>query len=331
MNTTAEASGNKNLHTTSHQQRMLGKVAGISTEKSYDTVAKVGIAGALIYGGAVIGGAVGSSATAPLVGAEAGSSASAAAGTAVSGAVATSSAYASAGAGLITVSTSYAGTGAAIGAAAAAGTSGILIDRGEKIKHVHELKDYSPVQPVSSHPSPQSQPVQPDVAPVVSQPTIPTVTTPEPCPEQEWDADTCEHIVKPGTSYAYYMEKTVKINGKKPTGKYYKAYLDAQRLMYKVPHKNGKFENRFVEPGKKYVQYSDFSRFYDDEAIMKEFPNLALLKDAEITFDCDADLSGKIKKGKPQGKYNGHVGNPFGNTHFTQGCHDNLPVPHYEK
>ena len=127
--------------------------------------------------------------------------------------------------------------------------------------------------------------------------------------------------------------------------------------MYKVPNPKGLNENRFLPIGEKYHEYTDFGRLFADEEIMQKYPQLGVLKDAEIELDCNALENDGVKttrKAKPKrrktGKkvarrprrnvkgrktnkfrYGGHItNNPYAPTRFTQSCNDNVPVPHYD-
>ena len=283
------------------REKKFGKDAGMSSEYNHTWLIRGGvIAGAVgtgVAAGALIGPiAVGAGATtATTAGAAAGGAAAAGA---------TAGANAAAVIGINTMMTA----GGLVGLGAGGVTAGFLADKGEKIKNTYALRNYKLEKP---------------------QITITPIVEPKPCPVEEWDAETCTHTVKPGDSWAKVQQAKVLINGKPIAGKYYNAYLDAQRLVYKVAHKNGRFENRFLPVGAQYVLHSDFSRFYNDEAIMKEFPSLKLLQalpEGAITFNCDADTNGKISKGRGP-RYAGNVtGNPFAAAHYKQDCHDNEPV-----
>ena len=221
------------------------------------------------------------------------------------------------------------GAGAATGAGVGFGLGSLLRDKGRTEDRVYGFnRKPEPVQ--------QGQVSNLNLHLDVPQPDLtPTVTLPEvkPCPEDEWIEDDCKPKVIPGSSWAYFAEKTVKVNNKKIAGtKYYEPYLYAQQLMYKIPDPKGLKENRFLPIGSEYQQYSDFGRLFADEEIMKKYPQLNVLKDVEIEIDCGALKDTKVRGKKPRGfRYGGHIINaPYAPTRYTQSCNDNVPVPHYD-
>ena len=168
------------------------------------------------------------------------------------------------------------------------------------------MRDYT-VKP-EQKPDPIPEPTTPDTEPETPQPVVVTPEPEQDCPTVEWDADTCEHKVKPGSSWAYYTEKTVKVNNKPISGKQYVAYLYAQQLMYNIKDPKGLKENRFLPVGATYVEHSDFSRLFEDEEIMKKYnltyeqvsymgddePDICILEKVGLAC-CPADAVDKVK------------------------------------
>ena len=296
------------------QQGRVAKEANMKTERNntalYRGLFFGGMIGVGIGTGALLGGisstAVAGSVSASEAGAAAGTAAAAGA-TANAAAGATASAYIS---------------GELLGGVAGAGLGGGLLslirDKGNKIKHIKEIKDYTPVVPPEPEPTPEPEP-EPE-------------PQPQPCPTQEWDEKVCTHTVIPGSSWAYYAEKSgITINGQKPAGKMLNSYLYAQQLMYGLENPKGLRETRFLPVGAEYVQHSDFSKLFNDNDIMRQYGiQLNPLKDAQINVDNCVELNGKVKgRRNPHYRFGGFVRGNTQIAHYSQDCHQNLPVVTY--
>lgn len=295
----------------------LGKVvrkSGMETERNntalYRGLAIAGIVGTGIGVGSAVGGltstAAAGSASTSAAGATAGTAAAAG-----STAAATSGAVATA-----TISGELIGgaTGAALSPLAT-----LFRDNGKKDGHALKIYTYTEKQ------KPQPQP------PVVNPPVVEPVQDPpvQPCPTEEWDEKVCTHTVIPGSSWAYYANKSgITINGKKPAGNMLISYLYAQQLMYGIKNPKGLNETRFLPVGAEYVQHSDFSKLFNDETVMNQYGRyLNPLKNAEINVDNCVELNGKVNgRRNPKYKFGGFVRNNTTVAHYKQSCEDNVPV-----
>lgn len=317
-------------HTKPSVVRDIARSAGADTERDntglYRTGFIVGVTGlAAGIGAAVLPSisAVSGSASA------AGSVAGGACGGAGSGAVAGAGASA-------TIEGVGAVGGAAIGATGSSLASGFLRDKGNK-----EAKVYEPgkPKPVSTPNEPSSQ--TPPEKPVDN---IPPVTIEKPCPELRWESDVCDHAVGKGDNWSAVAQAKVLINGKKPDGKLLRAYVHAEKLKHGITNfglntmpnvysqkKYDQLKNTNPEKAEEYKQkttlrlYSDFADLLADEALVKKHPELELLRDAEITFNCDTKVThnGNGKPTTPYTKWFGSMTNPV---KYKQDCHDDVPV-----
>ena len=283
----------------------LGKVvrkSGLETERNNTALYRGLAIAALVGAGAATGGitavATAGSASASTAGAAAGSAAAGAASGAAAGATATAHI-----------------SGAFLGAAASP-LALLLKDKGRADGHALKIFSYT------EKPQPQPQPVpQPEPQP-----------EPQPCPTQEWDEKVCTHKVIPGSSWCYYAEKSgITINGKKPAGNMLNSYLYAQQLMYGIKNPKGLRETRFLPVGAEYVQHSDFSKLYEDADIMNKYGRyLNPLKDAEINVDNCVELNGRVRgRRNPRYRFGGFVRNNTQIAHYSQDCHQNVPVVTY--
>ena len=245
-------------------------------------------------------------------------------------------------------------TGAAIAAEGlgGAGLAALLRDKGNK-----EAQNFIPKKPEQHQPHPSVEPdvpVQPVNPNQPVQPTQPIQTPEQPvqppvqpvdCPEQRWESETCDHQVGKGDNWSAVAQSKVLINGKKPDGKLLRAYVHAEKLKHGITNfglntmpnvysqnRYEKLKNINPEKAEEYKQkatlrlYSDFADLLADEALVKKHPELNLLKDATITFNCDGKVDHRGNAGRPRKAYTkwfGAMTNPVG---YKQDCHDNTPV-----
>lgn len=279
-----------------------------------------------LYRGLVISGAVGGGiAAAPLFGsssaaaAAASGSSSAVAGTATGSASAAAAASAAA-------SVNGLALGTAAGGGVGLGLASLIKDRGRK-----EARVYAPGKPeVITEPPKPDEPVQPLKPDKPLKPSTPVLEE-EPCPEERWESEVCDHLVQKGDNWSAVAQAKVLINGKKPDGKLLRAYIHAEKLKHGVTdfklntmpevYRNGK------DKGKCTLRlYSDFSDLLADEEILRKHPELQLLKDAQITFNCDGKVDHRGTIGRPQTRYTRWFGSMTNPVKYKQDCHDQEPV-----
>ncbi|MBQ3642533.1 hypothetical protein II906_11510 [bacterium] len=189
------------------------------------------------------------------------------------------------------------------------GALGLLFsDKGKKVQHIAKPGEAPKPEP-EVQPEPEKQP-EPEVQP-------------QPCPEDKWESEFCDHKVKAGDDWSRVAQGKVRINGKKLDGKLLRAYVHAEKLQHGVTDFT---KNTFMKQGENYRLYTDFSNLLENEAIIKKHPELLLLKDAQITIDCDGKYTaGKLNK-DPKIKFFKYTGNPLETNKYKQDCHDNSPV-----
>ena len=281
-----------------------------------------------LYRGLAIGGSVGIGlASAPLLGsssaAAAASSSSSAAAAGAGAAAGSSSAAASAAA---SASVNGFALGTAAGGGIGLGLASLIKDPGKK-----EARVYAPGKPeVITEPPKPDKPTLPPPEDKLPDPPKP-IAEEQPCPEERWESEVCDHLVQKGDNWSAVAQAKVLINGKKPDGKLLRAYVHAEKLKHGVTdfklntmpevYRNGKDKEKCT-----LRLYSDFSDLLADEEILRKYPELQLLKDVQITFNCDGKVDHRGTVGKPKTPYTRWFGSMTNPVKYKQDCHDPEPV-----
>ena len=320
-----------NYHLSLKERRAVAQQLGIKASVIKNIAKKSNISyerdNSNLYRGLVIGGAVGVGiAAAPLLGSS--SAAAAAASSSSSAAAAGAGAAAGASSAAAAASAAASVNGVALGVAAGGGVglglASLIKDRGRK-----EARVYAPGKPEVEPPKPDEpvQPLEPD------KPLKPSNPLPEeePCPEERWESEVCDHLVQKGDNWSAVAQAKVLINGKKPDGKLLRAYVHAEKLKHGVTdfklntmpevYRNGKDKEKCT-----LRLYSDFSDLLADEEILRKHPELQLLKDVQITFNCDGKVDHRGTVGKPKTPYTRWFGSMTNPVKYKQDCHDPEPV-----
>ncbi len=279
-----------------------------------------------LYRGLAIGAGVAAGVAAgPLFGssaAAAAASAAAAADSAVAGGSSSSSSSSSAAAASAAASTNGSLIGAGVGAAVGIAAAALIKDKGNKEARVYE-PGAKPVQPTAHEPSEPDKPSVPPANDTVVKPIQPVEPEPQPCPEERWQSDFCDHKVRLGDDWTKVtLAKVKSINGKKPDGKVLRAYVHAEKLKHGITDFS---LNTMPKVGETMRVYSDFADLLADEKLVKKHPELLLLKDAQIELNCDGQTDGK-SSGTPKVKYTKYTGSPTEAVKYKQDCNDNVPV-----
>ncbi len=281
----------------------IAKASNLDYEKDntnlYRTAFVAGTTGAGIGIGSLFH--IGSSAAAA---AGASSSATAGAGT---GAAASGAADASAAA---AASINGAAVGGAAGAAAGIGGAGFLADKGKNEKRV-----YAPGKP--EEPAHKPETPEPDVIPPQAPTDTPVQPAPEvevskPCPKQEWESEYCDHKVKKGQNWSTVILGKVEVNGKKPQGNVLKALIHAEKIKHGVT--NFKL-NTMPSTMRLYTDYSDL---LENAEVMKKYPELRYLKDAQITLKCNGKVTSQ--NGRPRTHYTAFTGAAVATNKYSEDC-----------
>lgn len=280
-----------------------------------------------LYRGLVIGGAVGAGiAAAPLLGSSSAAAAAASSSSSTAAAGAGAAAGASSAAAAAAASVNGVALGVAAGGGVGLGSAGLIKDRGRK-----EARVYAPGKPeVITEPPKPDEPVLPTKLDKPIQPSNP-LPEEEPCPEERWESEVCDHLVKKGDNWSAVAQAKVLINGKKPDGKLLRAYVHAEKLKHGITdfklntmpevYRNGKDKEKCT-----LRLYSDFSDLLADEEILRKHPELQLLKNTQITFNCDGKVGHKGTVGKPKTPYTRWFGSMTNPIKYKQDCHDPEPV-----
>ena len=156
-----------------------------------------------------------------------------------------------------------AGVGAAVGIAAAA----LIKDKGNKEARVYE-PGAKPVQPTAHEPSEPDKPSVPPANDTVVKPIQPVEPEPQPCPEERWQSEFCDHKVRLGDDWTKVtLAKVKSINGKKPDGKVLRAYVHAEKLKHGITDFS---LNTMPKVGETMRVYSDFADLLADEKLVKK-------------------------------------------------------------
>lgn len=250
---------------------------------------------------------IGSSAAAA-AGASSSATAGAGAGAAASGAADAAASAAAA------ASINGAAVGGISGAAAGVGGAGFLADKG-----VNEKRVYAPGKP--EEPAHKPETPEHDLIPPQAPADTPAQPTPPaqiPCPEDKWESEYCDHKVKKGQNWSTVILGKVEVNGKKPQGHVLKALIHAEKIKHGVT--NFKL-NTMPSTMRLYTDYSDL---LENAEIMKKYPELRYLKDAQITLKCNGKVASQ--NGRPRTHYTAFTGAAVATNRYKQSCNDNEPI-----
>ena len=249
-----------------------------------------------------------SSSAAAAAGASSSATAGAGAGAAASGAADAAASAAAA------ASINGAAVGGISGAAAGVGGAGFLADKG-----VNEKRVYAPGKP--EEPAHKPKTPEHDLIPPQAPADTPAQPTPPaqiPCPEDKWESEYCDHKVKKGQNWSTVILGKVEVNGKKPQGNVLKALIHAEKIKHGVT--NFKL-NTMPSTMRLYTDYSDL---LENAEIMKKYPELRYLKDAQITLKCNGKVASQ--NGRPRTHYTAFTGAAVATNRYKQSCNDNEPI-----
>ena len=112
----------------------------------------------------------------------------------------------------------------------------------------------------------------------------------------------------------------VQVNGKKPQGNVLKALIHAEKIKHGITN----FKLNTMPPTMRL--YTDYSDLLENAEIMKKYPELRYLKDAEIRVDCNGKVVRSKYNGKPRVRYTRYTGSPMETNKYKQDCNDPVPV-----
>ncbi len=223
-------------------------------------------------------------------------------------------------------------TGAVIAGEAlgGAGLAALIKDKGNK-----EAQNFIPKKAEQPQPHPAvepdtpvtpinpNQPVQPAQPAQPTQPVQGSQPNTGNCPEERWESEYCDHIVKRGQDWGKVIRGKVLVNGKAPEGRVLTALIHAEKLKHGVTDFN---KNTFMKVGEKMRLYTDYSDLLENAEIMKKYPELRYLKDTEITLNCDGTVAQGSISGRPRNPFVRYNGTPAETNKYKQDCNDNVPV-----